>query len=182
MTFDPRNKVTPLVREQEIAQRVAELGREITADYAGQTLTVVGILKGSFPFMADLIRHIDLPVTCDFLEVSTYAGGTSSSGVVRFNKDLSHPIEGRHVLLVEDIVDSGLTMTYLLRNLQTRKPASIKICTLLDKAEAREAEVPLDYVGFVIPTKFVIGYGLDYDERYRNMPYVGVPTVPEEEL
>ncbi len=177
-----RGKVTPLIKEDEIARRVAELGREITADYAGKQLTVVGILKGSFPFMADLIRHIDLPLSCDFIEVSTYAGGTSSSGVVRFNKDLSHPIEGRHVLLVEDIVDSGLTMTYLLRNLQTRRPASIGICTLLDKAEAREAEVPLDYVGFVIPRKFVIGYGLDFDERYRNLRFVGVPSVPVEEL
>ncbi len=181
MNYHPEH-INPLITAEEIAKRVKELGRQITADYRDKPLTAVGILKGSFPFMADLIRHIDLPVTCDFLEVSSYAGGTRSTGVVRFNKDLTHPIEGRDVLLIEDIVDSGLTLTYLLRNLETRNPSSLRICALLDKKEAREADVPIEYCGFVIPKKFVVGYGLDFDERYRNLPYVGVPDIPAEEL
>jgi hypoxanthine phosphoribosyltransferase len=166
--------VQPIITAEEIQRRVAEIGRQITADFDGRELTLVGILKGSVPFIADLMRAIDLPLSCDYIEISTYAGGVRQSGVVRFNKDLSHPIEGRHVLLVEDVVDSGLTLDYIRRNLQTRRPESLSICALLDKHDAREAEVPLDYVGFVIPDRYVVGYGLDYHEEYRNLPFVGV--------
>ncbi len=166
--------VQPIITAEEIERRVAELGRQITGDYAGRELTLVGILKGSVPFMADLMRQVDLPLSCDYIEISTYAGGVRQSGVVRFNKDLSHPIEGRHVLLVEDVVDSGLTLDYIRRNLQTRRPESLAICALLDKRDAREADVPLDYVGFIVPDRYVVGYGLDHQEHYRNLPFVGV--------
>jgi hypoxanthine phosphoribosyltransferase len=163
-----------MITAEVLAARVRELGEKITADYAGQELTVVGVLNGSFIFMADLVRSIDLPVRCDFLGLSSYGSATESSGVVAITKDLSGPVEGRHLLVVEDIIDTGLTMSYLLQNLRTRRPASVKIVSLLSKPARRQVEVSIDYLGFTIEDRFVLGYGLDYDGRYRNMPYIGV--------
>jgi hypoxanthine phosphoribosyltransferase len=165
---------TVMITAEVLAARVRELGEKITADYAGQELTVVGVLNGSFIFMADLVRSIDLPVRCDFLGLSSYGSATESSGVVAITKDLSGPVEGRHLLVVEDIIDTGLTMSYLLQNLRTRRPASVKIVSLLSKPARRQVEVSIDYLGFTIEDRFVLGYGLDYDGRYRNMPYIGV--------
>jgi hypoxanthine phosphoribosyltransferase len=164
-----------LLSEDQIRAKVAELGQRITADYAGNEVTLVSVLKGSLPFMADLMRQIDLPLRIDLMEVSSY-GGTAieSSGLVRILKDLSAPIDGRHVLLVEDIIDTGLTLNYLLRYLRGKNPKSIKVCSLLDKPARRLVEIPLDYVGFEIPDAFVVGYGLDYGEVYRNLRFVGV--------
>jgi hypoxanthine phosphoribosyltransferase len=164
-----------LLSEDQIRAKVAELGQRITADYAGSEVTLVSVLKGSLPFMADLMRQIDLPLRIDLMEVSSY-GGTAieSSGLVRILKDLSAPIDGRHVLLVEDIIDTGLTLNYLLRYLRGKNPRSIKVCSLLDKPARRLVEIPLDYVGFEIPDAFVVGYGLDYGEVYRNLRFVGV--------
>jgi hypoxanthine phosphoribosyltransferase len=163
-----------LLSEEEIAQRVKELGAEITEDYKGCDLVVVGILKGALMFMADLIRYIKIPVLMDFAVVSSYGASTETSGVVRILKDLDQPIEGKHVLIVEDIIDSGLTMHYLVRILESRKPASVKVCTLLDKPSRRKVDIKPDYCGFSIPDKFVVGYGLDYAEYYRNLPEVGI--------
>jgi hypoxanthine phosphoribosyltransferase len=164
-----------LLTEEQIAAKVAELGQRITADYAGHELTLVSVLKGSLPFMADLMRRISLPVRIDLMEVSSYGGSaTESSGLVRILKDLSAPIEGRDVLLVEDIIDTGLTLNYLLRYLKGKNPRSIKVCSLLDKPARRLVEFPLDYVGFEIPDAFVVGYGLDFGEVYRNLRFVGV--------
>ena len=164
-----------LLSEDQIRAKVAELGQRITADYAGNEVTLVSVLKGSLPFMADLMRQIDLPLRIDLMEVSSY-GGTAieSSGLVRILKDLSAPIDGRHVLLVEDIIDTGLTLNYLLRYLRGKNPQSIKVCSLLDKPARRLVEIPLDYVGFEIPDAFVVGYGLDYGEVYRNLRFVDV--------
>ncbi|RMG94880.1 MAG: hypoxanthine phosphoribosyltransferase [Deltaproteobacteria bacterium] len=164
----------PLIDADTIAARVAELGAEITRDYAGKDLLVVGILSGSFVFMADLVRRIELPLRVDFMAVSSYGDGTKSSGVVRILKDLNREIHDRHVLLVEDIVDTGLTLHYLLDNLSTREPLSLGVCTLLDKREARIRDVPLNYVGFPCPDAFVVGYGLDAAGLHRNVPYIGV--------
>ena len=164
---------------EEIEERVTALGEQITRDYAGEPLHLICVLNGAFIFMADLIRVIDLPVTVDFLSVSSYGSRTESSGVVRMTQDLSVPIAGKHVLLVEDIVDTGLTMKYLIDNLQTRHPESISVCTLLHKPSNQHIEVPLHYIGFTIPNKFVVGYGLDYAELYRNLPYIGVVRRPE---
>lgn len=158
-----------LITEQQITSRVAELGRQISRDYAGREILVVGILKGAVLFLADLVRHIDVPVCLDFMAVSSYGATTASSGVVQIIKDLEQNIEGRHVLIVEDIVDTGLTLKYLRDNLATRRPASLRICTLLDKPGRRKVPVQVDYNGFVIPDEFVVGYGLDYAERYRNL-------------
>ncbi len=163
-----------LLSEEQLSARVAELGRQIAQDYEGKTPLLLCILKGAMPFMADLMRAIDGPVKMDFMAISSYGAGTSSSGVVRILKDLDHPIEGEDVLVVEDIIDSGLTLHYLLENLQSRKPASLKVVTLLDKPGRRQVDVVTDYNGFEIPDEFVIGYGLDYNERYRNLPYIGV--------
>ncbi|NLJ61507.1 MAG: hypoxanthine phosphoribosyltransferase [Firmicutes bacterium] len=163
-----------LISEGEIARRVRELGTEITEDYKGGGLVVVGILKGALMFMADLIRHIKIPVIMDFAVVSSYGASTETSGVVRILKDLDQPIEGKHVLIVEDIIDTGLTMHYLVRNFEARKPASVKVCTLLDKPSRREVDIKPDYCGFSIPDKFVVGYGLDYAEYYRNLPQVSI--------
>jgi hypoxanthine phosphoribosyltransferase len=164
-----------LLTEEQIAAKVAELGQKISADYAGHELTLVSVLKGSLPFMADLMRRITLPLRIDLMEVSSYGGAsTESSGLVRILKDLSAPIEGRDVLLVEDIIDTGLTLNYLIRYLKGKNPASIKVCSLLDKPARRLVEIPLDYVGFEIPDAFVVGYGLDYGEVYRNLRFVGV--------
>jgi hypoxanthine phosphoribosyltransferase len=172
-----------LIDEDRLQARIRELGNEITADYTGRELLLVGVLKGAVFFMADLMRAISVPCEIDFMAISSYGASTDSSGVVRILKDLDINIEGRHVLVVEDIIDSGLTLSYLLRNLESREPASLEICALLTKPTRREIDVPVRYVGFEIPNKFVIGYGLDYAERYRNLPYVGVlhpALMPEE--
>ena len=161
-----------LVQPDELQHRIRQLGEEISRDYAGHELLLIGVLKGAVFFLADLMRQIEVPCEVDFMAVSSYGSSTDSSGVVRILKDLDAPLEGRHVLIVEDIVDSGLTLQYLMRTLQTRGPASLAVCALLTKPERRKAEVPARYVGFEIPDKFAIGYGLDYAERYRNLPYV----------
>jgi hypoxanthine phosphoribosyltransferase len=162
-----------LLDSQTVAGRVAELGAQISADYAGRDPVLVSVLKGALVFLADLMRAMDLPSSIDLMEVSSYAG-TETSGQVRILKDLSKPIEGRDVIVVEDIIDTGLTLNYLLGYLADRQPASIRICCLLDKPARRLADIPIDYIGFTIPDRFVIGYGLDYNERYRNLPYIGV--------
>jgi hypoxanthine phosphoribosyltransferase len=167
--------VTEILIDQDALQRrIAELGEEISADYTGRDLLLVGVLKGAVFFMADLMRGLSIPCEIDFMAISSYGDSTDSSGVVRILKDLDINIEGRDVLVVEDIIDSGLTLSYLMRNLEAREPASLEICALLTKPERREIEVPVRYVGFEIPNRFVIGYGLDFGERYRNLPYVGV--------
>jgi hypoxanthine phosphoribosyltransferase len=164
-----------LLTEEQISTRVAELGSRISADEQGRTLTLVSVLKGSLPFMADLMRAIDLPLRIDLMEVSSYGGATTeSSGLVRILKDLSASIAGEDVLIVEDIIDTGLTLNYLIRYLRGKNPATLRICTLLDKPARRLVEIPVDYIGFQIPDQFVIGYGLDYGEVYRNLRYVGV--------
>jgi len=173
MSKDEGERLEVLLSEEQLKARVLEMGAAITRDYAHKPLKLVGVLKGSFVFMADLARAIDLPVKIDFIGTSSYAG-TSTSGVVRITSDLSRPIEGEHVLLVEDIVDTGLTMKYLLENLDTRKPASVKICALLEKPARARTKVAIDYKGFEIPDVFVVGYGLDWDGRLRNLPYIAV--------
>ncbi len=161
-----------LVTSEEIDRRVRELGADLSCDYAGKDVLLLGILKGAVFFLSDLMRQLEIPAEVDFMAISSYGSATKSSGVVRILKDLDRPIGGRHVLIVEDIVDSGLTLRYLLGNLQGRNPASLEVCALLSKREARVVDVPVRYVGFEIPNEFVIGYGLDYDERYRSLPYV----------
>ena len=164
-----------LLTEAQIAEKVAELGRRISADYAGRRLTLVSVLKGSLPFMADLMRQISLPLRIDLMEVSSYGGATTeSSGLVRIMKDLSASISGEDVLLVEDIIDTGLTLNYLMRYLRGKNPQSLRICALLDKPARRLVDIDIDYRGFSIPDRFVIGYGLDYGEFYRNLPFIGV--------
>ena len=163
-----------LIEEERLQTRIRELGRELSSDYEGRELLLVGVLKGAVFFMADLMRSISVPCEIDFMAISSYGASTDSSGVVRILKDLDINIENRHVLVVEDIIDSGLTLSYLLRNLESREPATLEICALLTKPSRRETDVPVKYVGFEIPNKFVIGYGLDFAERYRNLPYVGV--------
>ena len=160
--------------EEQIKARVAELGEAITKDYRGKAPVLVSVLRGSYIFMADLTRAIDLPCTVDFMSVSSYGAGTTSSGQVRIIKDLSEPIEGKDLIIVEDILDSGNTLFYLRDVLATRKPASMSICTLLDKPERRVKPITADYSGFEVPDAFVVGYGLDYAEKYRNLPYIGV--------
>jgi len=166
--------IETLISADTLTARIAELGEEITRAYEGKDLVCVGVLKGSVPFIADLIRQIRLPLAVDYLGLSSYGGGTQSSGVVRITSDLSKPIEGKDVLVVEDIVDTGLTISYLRENFETRHPRSVKVCTLLHKPSQTKIPVDLDYVGFTVPNKFVIGYGLDFDEFYRNLPYIGV--------
>ena len=163
-----------LIEEDALQERVAALGQELSADYSGRDLLLIGVLKGAVFFMADLMRHITVPCEVDFMAISSYGASTDSSGVVRILKDLDINIEGRHVLVVEDIIDSGLTLSYLMRNLEARGPASLEVCALLTKPDRREMEVPVRYIGFEIPDRFVIGYGLDFAERYRNLPYVAV--------
>lgn len=164
-----------LLSSEQIQAKVAELGARVTDDYAGREVTLVSVLKGSLPFMADLMRHIRVPLTIDLMEVSSYGGATTeTTGLVRILKDLSSSIEGREVLIVEDIIDTGLTLNYLIRYLNGKDPSSLKICTLLDKPARRLVEIPIDYLGFTIPDRFVVGYGLDYGERYRNLPFIGV--------
>jgi hypoxanthine phosphoribosyltransferase len=163
-----------LIDESTLQTRIAELGEELSNDYAGKDLLLVGVLKGAVFFMADLMRSLTVPCEVDFMAISSYGAETDSSGVVRILKDLDIPLQGRDVLIVEDIIDSGLTLSYLMRNLRARDPASLEVCALLTKPGRREIEVPVKYVGFEIPNRFVIGYGLDYAERYRNLRYVGV--------
>jgi hypoxanthine phosphoribosyltransferase len=163
-----------LIDSDALRARVAELGAEVSADYEGRDLLLIGVLKGAVFFMADLMRKLTIPCEVDFMAISSYGASTDSSGVVRILKDLDINIEGRHVLVVEDIIDSGLTLSYLMRNLESREPATLEVCALLTKPERREIDVPVRYVGFEIPNRFVIGYGLDFGERYRNLPYVAV--------
>ncbi len=163
-----------LIEEEPLQARIAELGAEISSEYEGRDLLLVGVLKGAVFFMADLMRELTIPCEIDFMAISSYGAATDSSGVVRILKDLDTNIAGRDVLVVEDIIDSGLTLSYLMRSLKARKPASLEICALLTKPERREIDVPVKFVGFEIPNKFVIGYGLDFAERYRNLPYVAV--------
>ena len=164
-----------LVSEEQIRLKVAELGQRISADYAGRPVTLVSVLKGALPFMADLMRAMTIPLRIDLMEVSSYGGAsTESSGLVRILKDLSASIQGEEVLIVEDIIDTGLTLNYLVRYLRGKNPASLRICTLLDKPARRLVEIPVDYIGFTIPDQFVVGYGLDYGELYRNLRFVGV--------
>jgi len=164
-----------LITEEQIRDKVRELGAKISADYSETSVTLVSVLKGSLPFMADLMRAMEIPVTIDLMEVSSYGGATTeTSGLVRILKDLSSSIAGKDVLIVEDIIDTGLTLNYLLRYLRGKNPRSLRICALLDKPARRLVEIPIDYTGFVIPDEFVVGYGLDYGEFYRNLPFIGV--------
>lgn len=163
-----------LISEEQLQARIRELGAEITRDYAGRRPELICVLKGAMIFMSDLMRSIDLNLSIDFIAVSSYGKGKTSSGEVKIIKDLDEPLEGRHIILIEDILDTGLTLSYLLNNFRSRGATSISIVTLLNKPERRRIEVNADYVGFEIPDKFVVGYGLDFDERYRNLPYIGV--------
>ena len=162
-----------LISQEEIERKTAELGGQISGDYAGKDLLLVGVLKGAFVFMSDLARQISLPMEFDFMAVSSYGAATQTSGVVRILKDLDHEIAGRNVLIIEDIVDSGLTLSYLMKNLRTRKPASVEVCALMHKVGVQQVPLELKYVAFEIPPVFVVGYGLDFAERFRNLPYVG---------
>lgn len=170
--MDKVNKV--LITEEEIVKKVKELGAQITKDYEGKPLLCIGILKGSVLFAADLIREINLPLEIDFMAVSSYGSSTESSGVVRILKDLDHSVEGKNILIIEDIIDSGLTLQYLLNNLTNRKAESVKVCTFLDKKERRVVDIVPEYIGYEIPDEFVVGYGLDFAGKYRNLKYVGI--------
>ena len=163
-----------LFTEEQIAEIVQNMGKQISEDYKGKNLFMVSVLKGSLPFMADLMRAITIPCTIDFLSVSSYGSGTATSGEVRILKDLGTTLEGKDLLVVEDILDSGVTLSYLLKTLSARNPASIRLCTFLDKPERRRVDIRADYVGASVPDEFIVGYGLDYDESYRNLPYVGI--------
>jgi hypoxanthine phosphoribosyltransferase len=165
-----------LISEDKIRARVAELGAKIAADHrhAGDELVLVGVMKGSIIFMADLCRKVDLPCTVELIGIASYGDSTKSSGVVQITADLTRPIEGKDVIIIEDIVDTGLTVSYLLHNFATRQPRSLKVCALLHKPERSQVEVPIEYLGFTIPNEFVVGYGLDYAQRYRNLPFIGV--------
>jgi hypoxanthine phosphoribosyltransferase len=168
------NELEVLFTQQQIAARITELAAEIERDHRGKDLVLVGVLKGAFMFLSDLARQIDLPLAVDFIGLSSYGEETESSGVVKITSDLSRPIEGKHVLIVEDIVDTGLTMRYLLDNLSTRRPASVKICALLHKPSRLRTRIPIQYLGFTLPDLFVVGYGLDSGEKFRNVPFIGV--------
>ena len=163
-----------LITSEEIGARVRELGQQITNDYAGQEILMIGVLRGAVIFMADLTRSIKRPMDIDFMAITSYGLSTNSSGVVRIIKDLDEVVEGRHILIIEDIIDSGLTLNYLVDNIKSRKPASVRICTLLSKPDRRKVNVTVDYNGFIIPDHFVVGYGLDYAGKYRNLPFIGV--------
>lgn len=165
-----------LLDQEQIAERVRELGRQISADYQDRDLVLIGVLKGSFVFLSDLVRHMSIPLIVDFVSISSYGSSSSSSGIVRVTKDPDVNVEGKHVVIVEDIVDTGWTlkMSYLAENLRAGKAASVRVCTLLDKPSRRQVDVELDYVGFVVPNRFVVGYGLDYDGLYRNLPFIGI--------
>ncbi len=163
-----------LFSEQQLADKVAELGARISADYAGKNPLIVSVLKGSYVFMADLTRRISIPCNVDFMAVSSYGAGTKTTGEVQIIKDIGSKIDGRHLIIVEDILDSGVTLSFLMKVLKARGAASIRLCTLLSKPERRKVDVPVDYLGFEIPDAFVVGYGLDYAEKYRNLPYIGI--------
>ncbi|MBF6611919.1 MAG: hypoxanthine phosphoribosyltransferase [Chloroflexi bacterium] len=163
-----------LVTEEEIQEAIARMGRQLTEEYAGKELLLVGVLKGALMFIVDLARAIDLPLTLDFMAVASYGASTRTSGIVRILKDLDSSIEGKEVLIVEDIIDSGLTLNYILETLRTRNPAGVRVCSLLAKEGRRRVDVPVDYVCFEIPDEFVVGYGLDYNQIYRNLPFIGV--------
>ena len=167
-------KISVLISEQDVDARIAEIGAQISKDYEGKQVHLICILKGSVYFTCELAKRISVPVTMDFMSVSSYGDGTSSSGVVKIAKDLDETIEGKDVIVIEDIIDSGRTLSYLLEILQKRNPSSMKLCTLLDKPDRRVRHVDVDYVGFEIPDEFVVGYGLDYAQKYRNLPYIGV--------
>ncbi|MGI6164042.1 MAG: hypoxanthine phosphoribosyltransferase [Bacillota bacterium] len=175
------DEIKVLISKDELEKRIKDLAAEISRDYAKKDLLMVGVLKGSFVFLADLMRYVDSNVSVDFMGTVSYGASTKSSGEVRITKDLEESVAGRHVLLVEDIVDTGLTLRYLLDTLRNRQPASLKVCALLDKPARRRVRVSLDYYGFIIPNAFVVGYGLDYAEKYRGLPYVGVLENPEPE-
>ena len=168
-------RVEVLLTEEQVNKRIAELGKQISEDYKGRTIHMICILKGGAPFMCELAKRITTDVSLDFMSVSSYGGGTNSSGIVKIVKDLDEPLEGKDVIIVEDIIDSGRTLSHLLEIFKKRNPSSIKICTLLDKPERRVVkDVNVDYVGFKVPDEFVVGYGLDYNQRYRNLPYIGI--------
>lgn len=169
-----KESISVMLDKETIENRIKELGAQISKDYEGKSIHLIGILKGSVIFMAELAKYITVPVTFDFMSVSSYGNDTKSSGVVKIVKDLDDPIEGKDVLVVEDIVDSGRTLSYLLKNLNTRGADSVRLCTLLDKPERRVTDVQVQYTGFEIPDEFIVGYGLDYAQRYRNLPYIGV--------
>ncbi|MCJ7667099.1 MAG: hypoxanthine phosphoribosyltransferase [Anaerolineae bacterium] len=174
-TGDMRQDIAEvLITEEEIKAKTKELAQRITQDYRGKDLLLVCILKGGMMFLADLMREIEIPLDIDFMAISSYGNATESTGVVRILMDLATPIKGRNILIVEDIIDTGRTLHYITQNLRTRNPASLKICTLLDKRARRVIDIPLDYVGFEVPDKFVVGYGLDYGQVYRNLPFIGV--------
>lgn len=167
-------QIKVMLSEEKVDQRIAELGEAISRDYAGKQVHIIGILKGSVFFMCELAKRITVPVSMDFMSVSSYGDGTVSSGIIRIAKDLDETLEGKDVIVIEDIIDSGRTLSYLLEILSKRNPNSMKLCTLLDKPDRRVREVKVDYVGFEIPDEFVVGYGLDYAQKYRNLPYIGV--------
>ena len=167
-------RIRELISEEDVAKKIAEMGAQISKDYEGESVYLLCILKGGVFFTTELAKHITVPVDIDFMSVSSYGGETTSSGIVRIVKDLDTPIEGKNVLIAEDIIDTGRTLAYLMEHLKQRKPKSLKLCTLLDKPDRRVSDVKVDYTGFEIPDEFVVGYGLDYDQRYRNLPYVGV--------
>ncbi len=171
------DKIRVLVSEEEVDRRIEEIGAQISKDYAGKQVHLICVLKGGVFFTCELAKRISIPVSMDFMSVSSYGSGTKSSGVVKLVKDLDEPLDGKEVLIVEDIIDSGRTLSYLIEILYKRNPASIRLCTLLDKPERRVADVKVDYVGFAIPDEFVVGYGLDYDQKYRNLPYIGVVEI-----
>ena len=166
--------IRELISAEDVAKKIAEMGAQISKDYEGESVYLLCILKGGVFFTTELAKHITVPVNIDFMSVSSYGGETTSSGIVRIVKDLDTPIEGKNVLIAEDIIDTGRTLAYLMEHLKQRKPKSLKLCTLLDKPDRRVSDVTVDYTGFEIPDEFVVGYGLDYDQRYRNLPYVGV--------
>ena len=169
-----------MLSEQEVDRRIQEIGEQISRDYEGKQVHLVCVLKGGSFFLCELAKRITVPVSIDFMSVSSYGSSTKSSGVVKIVKDLDEPLKDKHVIVIEDIVDSGRTLSYLLEMLKDRKPASLKLCTLLDKPERRVTDVKVDYTGFEIPDEFVVGYGLDYDQKYRNLPYIGVVKFDEE--
>lgn len=175
-----KEQVRIMLSEEKVNARIAELAKQISEDYAGRAVHLVCILKGSIFFTCELAKRITVPVTLDFMSVSSYGDDTKSSGVVKMVKDLDEPLQGKDVIVIEDIIDSGRTLSYLLENLSNRNPASLRLCTLLDKPERRVTEVKVDYTGFEIPDEFVVGYGLDYAQKYRNLPYIGVVSFTED--
>lgn len=172
MTINKDTIGTVLITEEQIREKAAEIGKQIEQDYEGKDLVMVGILRGAVPWMADVMKNVNLDMTIDFMAVSSYGAATKSSGVVKINKDLESNIDGKHIIIVEDIVDSGVTLNYLEGYLLSRGAASLKICTLLDKPEGRRVEIDVDYIGFTVDDRFIVGYGLDYDQKYRNLPYI----------